>query len=149
MANKRDVVHLPIGVSDKKGKLYFGSTPIDCGRVKYDITCTDDCGYIEINSNDNLLKNEKNVIFIKMDIEGEELLALNGAHNIIQRNRPKLAICVYHKRKDLITIPQYLKSLMPVYKFYLRAHRPCAHEIVLCLSRKIFRYRECRFLRIV
>ena len=69
--------------------------------------------------------------FIKMDIEGSELEALKGAKNQIMNYSPRLAICVYHKREDLITIPQYIKKLVPEYKLYLRAHFPYASELVI------------------
>ena len=78
-----------------------------------------------------MIEEEEKVSFIKMDIEGAELPALNGAEKIIQRHKPKLAVCVYHKREDLITIPQYIKSIVPEYKFYLRVHFPYASELVL------------------
>lgn len=61
----------------------------------------------------------------------EEMRALEGAKNIIQRDKPKLAICVYHKKEDLITTPQFLKGLVPGYKLFLRAHWPNASEVVL------------------
>lgn len=62
------------------------------------------------------------VTFIKMDIEGAELRALHGAENHIKQFKPKLAISVYHKRDDLVEIPQYLLSIRPDYRFYLRHH---------------------------
>ena len=75
---------------------------------------------VEVDTIDSILKDQKGVSFIKMDIEGVELKALEGAKNTIYKYRPKLAICVYHKREDLYSIPLYLKSLVPEYKFYLR-----------------------------
>lgn len=66
-----------------------------------------------------------------MDIEGAELPALHGALKIIKRDKPTLAICVYHKREDLITIPQYIKKIVPEYKLYLRVHYAYASELVL------------------
>lgn len=62
------------------------------------------------------------VTFIKMDIEGAELRALHGAENHIKQFKPKLAISVYHKRDDFVEIPQYLLSIRPDYRFYLRHH---------------------------
>ncbi|MBI5743862.1 MAG: FkbM family methyltransferase [Elusimicrobia bacterium] len=69
--------------------------------------------------------------FIKLDIEGAELEALKGAAQTIRRNRPKLAVCVYHRPADLFEIPLFLKSLAPEYRFYLRQHQPVACETVL------------------
>lgn len=74
------------------------------------------------------------VTFIKMDVEGSELMALYGAEKSIVKYQPKLAICVYHKKEDLISIPQYLKSLEQYgvkYKFLLRHHAQRQQETVL------------------
>ncbi len=71
------------------------------------------------------------VTFIKMDIEGFELAALKGATALIKKNRPKLAICVYHRVEDMLTIPQYIKSIVPEYHFKLRQHAPSLVETVL------------------
>ena len=69
--------------------------------------------------------------FIKLDVEGAELEALKGATATIRRNRPKLAVCVYHKPEDLFEIPLFIKELAPEYRFYLRQHQPVTCELVL------------------
>lgn len=69
--------------------------------------------------------------FIKMDIEGAELPALQGAVATIGRFRPKLAICLYHKMEDYITIPQFLQAHFPFYKFHLGHYSIHAEETVL------------------
>ena len=73
----------------------------------------------------------KDATFIKMDVEGAELDALHGAKETILRNKPKLAICIYHYHRDFVEIPKYLHSLVPEYKFYIRHHAFSINETVL------------------
>ena len=58
--------------------------------------------------------------FLKLDVEGHELAALHGAERIIREGKPRIAVCVYHRDDDLLTIPAYLKSLNPDYQIGLR-----------------------------
>lgn len=86
---------------------------------------------IQVDAIDNIV-GELPVDFIKMDIEGSELNALKGAACAIRRCHPILAICVYHKREDLLEIPKYIKALYSDYKLYLRAYGgPYSIELVL------------------
>ncbi len=69
--------------------------------------------------------------FIKMDVEGSELDALKGAKQTILNNKPKLAVCLYHKSKDFIEIPNWIHTLVPEYKLYVRHHSFSVNETVL------------------
>jgi FkbM family methyltransferase len=71
------------------------------------------------------------VTFIKMDIEGGELEALRGCEQTIRRDRPQLAICVYHRPSDYFDIPRLIRSIRPDYRLYLRHHSPYNTETVL------------------
>ena len=71
------------------------------------------------------------VDLIKMDIEGAELPALQGAEATLRQFRPKLAISVYHNLSDFWQIPRYLDSLSLGYKFHLRHFTIHAEETVL------------------
>lgn len=64
---------------------------------------------------------------IKMDIEGAEMGALKGMESFIKEQEPYLAICVYHKEKDLYEIAAYIKKLVPSYRLYIRGgwHLEC------------------------
>jgi len=79
---------------------------------------------IEVVALDSFLNEDEKskITFIKLDIEGSELAALEGMQEIIRQNKPKLAICVYHKPDDFWEIPFYIKSLRPDYKIYFRQH---------------------------
>ncbi|HEV8068195.1 MAG TPA: FkbM family methyltransferase [Planctomycetaceae bacterium] len=59
---------------------------------------------------------------IKMDIEGSELQALQGAQNTIRKHLPALSICLYHRQEDLWTIPLFIASLSDKYRLFLRRH---------------------------
>lgn len=70
---------------------------------------------------DEILGEEK-VTFIKMNIEGAELEALQGARKAISRWAPRLAISVYHRPSDLWQVPAMIHQLRPKYGLYLRQH---------------------------
>lgn len=72
-----------------------------------------------------------NATFIKMDVEGAEMDALLGAKNTILRNKPKLAICIYHKHRDFVDIPNWIHKLVPEYQLYVRHHSFSVNETVL------------------
>jgi FkbM family methyltransferase len=84
---------------------------------------------VESVSIDELVLIEKlpKVDFIKLDIEGSELEALKGACETIKRFKPNLAVSLYHKMEDFITIPQWIESLGVGYRFYLD-HFTIHHE---------------------
>jgi FkbM family methyltransferase len=113
------------GVFSFPGQMSLGAGASECSHI-------DESGKvsIEVDSIDHVCEGEK-VTFIKMDIEGAELEALKGARNTIRRHRPKLAICVYHKPEDLVTIPQYILSLHEDYRLYLRHYGDLCTEVVL------------------
>lgn len=65
---------------------------------------------------------DKRLTIIKMDIEGAEYGALLGARQLIRRDGPILAICVYHTQNDIWRIPLLIRDLLPQHKLYLRAY---------------------------
>ena len=56
---------------------------------------------------------------LNADIEGAELSLLKSMKKIIQADRPVMAVCVYHYKEDLLTIPRFIQSICPdyVYRF--------------------------------
>jgi len=127
------------GLGKEKQELYINSTEgftnpanmiVDQGNEKVVITSIDN--YVEERS-------LKDVNLIKLDVEGYELPALQGAHKTIQTFGSKLQVCLYHKNEDLIDIPLYLYHNYKAsnYKFYLGHHRENYTETVLYAKKKM------------
>ena len=113
------------GISNRSGKLYFNSND-SCSKISEDGDIE-----IEVIRLDDFFKTHEVPTFIKMDIEGAELSALRGCAETIKKYKPKLAICVYHKPEDIFEIPEYILSLNPHYKLWLRHYTNLVNETVL------------------
>ena len=70
------------------------------------------------------------ITYIKLDVEGAEMSALEGMQNTIIKYSPKLAICIYHKPADLWELPLYVHKLNPTYKLYIRQHHPVFETVL-------------------
>ncbi|MGN1194369.1 MAG: FkbM family methyltransferase [Acutalibacteraceae bacterium] len=75
---------------------------------------------VHFTSVDSLVSDE--VTFIKMDIEGAEGKALDGAANTIRKYKPKLYVCAYHRNEDLFALPLKINAIDSGYSFYFRHH---------------------------
>lgn len=74
------------------------------------------------------------VDFIKMDIEGSEPIALQGAIETIRKYKPKLAIAIYHSMEDFVNIPQWIMDLDLGYEIYL-GHYTIHSEETVCFAK--------------
>lgn len=76
---------------------------------------------LKVTSIDSLYQNAK-LSYIKMDVEGAEEQALQGAVNTLQLQKPKLNIAAYHRSQDIFKLPIIINQINPDYKIYLRHH---------------------------
>lgn len=113
------------GIYGYAGKLPFQEEGSMLSMLSDDSDC-----YIEVDTIDRISAG-KPVTYIKMDVEGAELMALKGAEQTIRKYKPILGISIYHKERDLIDIPRYIKEIVPEYKFYFRVHKKLAIDTVL------------------
>ena len=113
------------GVGNAVEQMYFK----DAGSSSKIATKEDHDYMIEVTTLDAEI--QEDVSYIKMDIEGAELAALQGGENLIRKCSPLLAVCVYHKMSDIFNIARYLWQLQPDYQLYLRHHTCGAGETVL------------------
>jgi FkbM family methyltransferase len=105
-------IKIAIGKQASRGDIYLSGLGSYISESKN--------GNIQISTIDNLIFDQlkiDNVGLIKMDIEGFEFLAIKGAEKTIKNFKPILIICVYHKGQDFFEIPNYLKKIVPEYKF--------------------------------
>lgn len=119
-------------VSNKSGdKIYF----IDNGpssRIKSEPFAGQTGSATTISIDDFVKKNRiPKVDFIKMDIEGAETIALEGAVETIKRFKPKLAIAIYHSMVDFVSIPHWITELLLGYKLYLGHYTIHAEETIM------------------
>ncbi|MDS1141175.1 FkbM family methyltransferase [Pusillimonas sp. SM2304] len=115
IADKVDICSLAL--SDKSGDFVNihaptiqGATSIfgSSGEIQVETITLDD--YVR-------QKRVERVDLIKMDIEGAERMALAGALDTIKRDRPRLAICVYHIWDDIIEIPRIIRASGVPYRY--------------------------------
>ena len=125
--NLKETNVIKSGAWSKKDILKFNNGNSSCSSIGEDDENTIQIDVIDLDS----VEECQEATFIKMDIEGAELPALEGAKNIIQRNKPTLTICIYHSDEDMIRIPEYIKTLVPEYEFYVRQHLFHKFETVL------------------
>lgn len=116
---------LPCGVGETAGVLRFDSGEGEGSRVS-------DSGdtVIQICSIDETLENWAPTL-IKMDIEGAEYDAIQGAKRTIAKSRPSLAISAYHTPDDLWRLGLAINDILDSYNFYLRCHAYSSFDTVL------------------
>lgn len=67
----------------------------------------------------------------KLDIEGMEASALRGARTIIERDKPVLAVCAYHRSDDYWCLMDEVQSIRGDYKVGIRLYADILEDITL------------------
>ncbi len=112
--NLEKIERYNLGAWDKKETLFFAKKGGRNSRK-------DESGIpVNFDSVDNIVRDE--VTFLKMDIEGAEAKALNGARETIKKYLPKLYVCAYHRNEDMYVLPQKIKEFDSRYNVYFRHH---------------------------
>jgi len=96
---------------------------------------------INTTSIDNFVKNNAITIgLIKLDVEGNEFEAIQGAINTINEQKPVLLISVYHHPKDFLEIKPLIESLNLDYKFMVKKlndFSPTYETMLICLPESV------------
>lgn len=113
----------PYGTANKNKKVCFAADAFEtsCIISKEEAEKRNFEGVKEIETValDDVLEG-KRITFIKMDIEGAEYEALQGARKLITENRPRMAISVYHKFEDFVTLANLVLEMHPDYRIAFR-----------------------------
>lgn len=122
LADYKDIVFRQAGVGSKPGKMTFsGGANNYCGSfIPFYGSGADAQSTLEIVRLDDDISQQ--VTFVKMDVEGYEPEAIAGAAALIKRDRPKLAVCLYHMVSDIWEIPCQIMDINPDYKLYMRQY---------------------------
>ena len=123
LAEYENIEFLNCGVSNKKETLHFNE------EKSFSSIYGKGTQSVEVDTIDNLIK--ERIDFIKLDIEGAEQDAIDGAKETILKYKPILAICIYHKAEDWYKIPQKVLEIEPSYTLYLRHYMEGIFETVL------------------
>lgn len=123
LSNYKNIEFIKFALYSKKMTLNFNEDK------SFSTIYGDGTNCVELNSLDNLIKDK--VDYIKLDIEGAELDAIDGAKELIKRDKPTLAICVYHKAEDWYKVPQKILAINPNYKVYFRHYMEGIYESVI------------------
>ena len=105
-------------VSNGSGTVSFHAGNRTASHISEEETAKDTAISVPVVKLDDIINGP--VTLIKMDVEGFELRALQGAEGLILTNQPLLTICGYHCQADLWEIPQHIKKLLPNHSIYLR-----------------------------
>lgn len=124
-------------ISNNKSIFYYTPAPNNIGAGKISEEKKNNDSYqVKCTTIDQICKDMHiQPDFIKMDIEGAELDAIEGARDTLIKYQPKLAICIYHKWSHRWEIPLLLHEILPHYRFYLKKSHPSCETILFGTSR--------------
>ena len=115
LINYKNIEIKSLAVSNKSKTLY-----IDENSTSNSANKTKNKGKIKIEAKSLDEDVKEKISLIKMDIEGDEELALMGAKKHIQNDTPKLLVSLYHNNNHYFKLPKLIYSYNKNYKFYLR-----------------------------
>ena len=112
------------GLWSHTGELYFSSTGgmdgslAESGELKVDVVSVDE--FID-----------GRVSYIKLDVEGAEEEALNGAKKHIAEDKPKMAVALYHRASDLWELPSQIERLGGKFSYSLRHYSQTIDDSII------------------
>ena len=128
---KGTLIIAPYAVSDKNTMVTFNNIGQSAGGYLPEMRLTVQyneklapVSTLEVESKtiDDFIPEHERIGLIKMDIEGAEYAALKGAEKVIKKDKPRLAISIYHNPSDYWRICELIHEFSSDYKFAVRHH---------------------------
>ena len=113
-----------VAVGRERSKVRFAA----CGLANAAISDSGDTEVDCVSLDDSVFDDAPT--YIKMDIEGAELDALEGARATLRRHDPVLAICTYHAQDHLWRVPLKIRELAPDSSLVLRPYCEDGFDLV-------------------
>jgi len=113
-----------VGLWNEKTQMGIEHRPDDGSRIS-----KTSATMVPLDAMDNL--DLGTVSLIKLDVEGAEVQALQGARKLIANYKPKLAISAYHRADDFRTLLDTLSDLRDDYRLTLRHYSPIIYDTVI------------------
>jgi FkbM family methyltransferase len=130
LASLRDIRFLQKGLFSRNDRLRFdteagpASSLSATGQLEIEVVRLDE----EV---------QERITFIKLDIEGAEYEALNGAEEHIRSETPMMAVCVYHDQSHFWRIPLRVMEINDRYNVYFRHYSEGILETVMFFVPKL------------
>jgi len=110
MGARVDIFNVAVGDSS-------GTVSFDQDSLRGGVSTAGSSGVsVKLTRIDDFIGSDVKVTFLKADIEGFELDMLKGARNLIERDRPKIAVTTYHLQNDADEIISFVKGVVPEYQ---------------------------------
>jgi FkbM family methyltransferase len=118
LQKKMVLTNSAVGEKNEEGKIFFDKIADGSASLNKKMSHYENVKIISLDWFSKFNKVGK-VGIIKMDIEGNEKEALNGAKRIISKYKPILTFSAYHKPSDKVILPKIVKKIRGDYKIKL------------------------------
>jgi FkbM family methyltransferase len=124
LSNFDNITYIEKAISNTEGFVKFSPTNNMMSKVSVE-------GSIDVYVTTIDIEIEEKIDFIKMDLEGFDLFALEGSKNHILSDYPTLAIAVYHEISHIYDIFNYVMKLQPKYRVRIRHYTEGDSETIM------------------
>ncbi len=118
--NEKDTEVIPVNAAvGKEDTVAYFMASASRGSGKEGLSKSAKTREVSVRSVDSILEGEI-IDLLKLDVEGDEGDAIEGALETLRVSRPNLAVSVYHRTGDIFELALLVNKLLPEFSLYLR-----------------------------